>query len=79
MCHWPKCDLIIQLIFPSKAIFDNIIQFPMTKNYSKFIFSCISGLKFSKSLLLNPIWWLGPFNNTKNTPKFPYIFILDSN
>ncbi len=31
LCHWPKCGLVTQLIFPSQTIFYNSTQFAITK------------------------------------------------
>jgi hypothetical protein len=45
-CCWPKCELVIQLIFPCKIIF---LQFDeiITKSYSKFnIFSSFESTNF---------------------------------
>lgn len=45
-CCWPKCELVIQLIFPCKIIF---LQFDeiITKSYSKFnIFSSLESTNF---------------------------------
>jgi hypothetical protein len=54
-------------------LFDNLTEFPMTKNYSKFNISHTLSLKNFKSHALNPNHWRLS-NNIKSTPKFRYNF-----
>jgi hypothetical protein len=75
MCHWPKCELVSQLIFFSKIIYGNLVLFSMTKNDLKFNISYTLGLNISKSRSLNPTQWV-PSNNNKNVPKFSYNLLL---
>ncbi len=73
------CELVTKLIFPFKTIFCNLIAFPTTKTTKHSIFpACTLALNFFKSPSFNPIH-RRLSNNTKNAPRFPYIFSLDSN
>jgi len=75
LCHWPKCELVTQLIFPSKPFFNNLIKFPM-KKYFKFNISLNFRSIFLKSASLNPTHQRLS-NNTKNKPqRSPIIFCL---
>jgi hypothetical protein len=61
MCHWPKCELIIQLIFPSKIILCNLIKFSMIKVTQNLRFK-----NFQITLIKSSHWGLP--NNTKSMP-----------
>ncbi len=72
LCLWFKCEQITQLNFPSKTIFYNLIEFPMTKKLFKIQYISHLRLNFEQFFFINPYLMEACSNNIKIVLKFSY-------